>query len=47
MDEIVPLIVALAVAIPVAVGITRLLMALAARHLARVERWERFCVFKR
>jgi hypothetical protein len=47
MDMIVPLIVALAVAIPVALGITRLAMALAARYLDRVERWETFCVMKK
>jgi hypothetical protein len=47
MDTIVPLIVALAVAIPVALGITKLLTVLAARHLARVERWERYCVLKK
>jgi hypothetical protein len=47
MDSIVPLIVALAVAIPVALGITKLLTVLAARYLARVERWERYCVLKK
>lgn len=47
MDTIVPLIVALAVAIPVALGITRLLSIIAARYLARVERWERYCVMKK
>ena len=47
MDTIVPLIVALAVAIPVALGITRLLSIIAARYLARVERWGRYCVMKK
>jgi hypothetical protein len=47
VDTIVPLIVALAIAIPVALGITKLLTVLAARHLARVERWERYCVLKK
>ncbi|MBN1812381.1 MAG: hypothetical protein JXA14_11130, partial [Anaerolineae bacterium] len=47
MDLIVPLIVALVVAVPVALGITWLLTILAARYLARVERWETFCVMKK
>jgi hypothetical protein len=47
MDTIVPLIVAMAIAIPVALGITKLLTVLAARHLAQVERWERYCVLKK
>jgi hypothetical protein len=41
------LIVALVVAIPVALAITRWAMAAAARYLARVERWETFCVLKK
>jgi hypothetical protein len=47
MDSIVPLIVALIIAIPMALGITKLLTVLAARYLARVERWERYCVLKK
>lgn len=47
MDSIVPLIVALVVAIPAALGITKLLSIIAARYLARAERWERYCVMKK
>jgi hypothetical protein len=47
MDSIVPLIIALVVATPVALGVTRLLMILVARYLARVERWEAFCVMRK
>jgi hypothetical protein len=43
----VPFIVALIIAIPSALAITRVMMVVAARHNRAVERWEYYCRLKK
>ena len=40
------LVVALVIAVPVALAITRIVMAVAARANRAAERWEHYCVMK-
>jgi hypothetical protein len=40
------LVVALVIAVPVALGVTKVVMAVAARANRAAERWEHFCVMK-
>ena len=40
------LVIALVVAIPIALGVTRIVMAVAARANRTAQRWEHYCVMK-
>jgi hypothetical protein len=40
------LVIALVIAVPIALGVTRIVMAVAARANRAAQRWEHFCVMK-
>jgi hypothetical protein len=40
------LVIALVIAVPIALGVTRIVMAVTARANRAAQRWEHFCVMK-